>query len=224
MALHRSDTMSDIISLYQEIGGPYTMSDIISLYEEEFNDVETMSERQYSQAKLGEVLAHRSLTLEQVAISFEVDARDFFDARRPAWTWNNLQSLVLTSEFVAPTAGKKLCRLLQDAGKAVLCMPRLRTMCIWNGGKGLAGAFTYRRYLGPMILWRGTWHLELEPGMSKVWERVASEHARFLLSYESQLLQGSINSHGDAIHHLDLPPGVVEPTSLWQIRREGRRA
>jgi hypothetical protein len=34
-------------------------------------------------------------------------------------------------------------------------------------------------------------------------------------------VEGEIISHGDAIHHLHLPDGVIDPTSLWQIRQEG---
>jgi hypothetical protein len=30
------------------------------------------------------------------------------------------------------------------------------------------------------------------------------------------------NSHGDAIHHLHLPEGVIDPRSLAQIRKEGK--
>ncbi|KAK0702555.1 hypothetical protein B0T21DRAFT_111904 [Apiosordaria backusii] len=35
-------------------------------------------------------------------------------------------------------------------------------------------------------------------------------------------VRGVIDSHGDAIYHLELPVRVVEPASLWQIRRENR--
>jgi hypothetical protein len=35
--------------------------------------------------------AYRSLDLEQLSVSFMVDARDFFRARQPAWAWNHLQ-------------------------------------------------------------------------------------------------------------------------------------
>lgn len=34
-------------------------------------------------------------------------------------------------------------------------------------------------------------------------------------------MEDEIISHGDAIHHLRLPDGVIDPISLRQIRQEG---
>jgi hypothetical protein len=51
-----------------------------------------------------------------------------------------------------------------DAGAAALYMPRLHTMVLWNCGKGEACVFMYHKEEGkPLIIWRGTWDIKLEP-------------------------------------------------------------
>lgn len=167
--------------------------------------------------------AQRSLDLEQLSVSFMVDARHFFQACQPLWTWNHLQSIVLTSRLLTRTSGRKgVSDLLKDAGAAAVRMPKLRTMALWNGGRGEACAFIYRHdFEKPSIVWRGTWDVNLQPCVMQAWERVVSEYTPHSLRFESQRLRSSIiRSHGDAIYHLDLPGGVVDPISLWQIRGE----
>ncbi|KAK1772839.1 hypothetical protein QBC33DRAFT_31227 [Phialemonium atrogriseum] len=176
---------------------------------------------------VGAAFAYRSLDLQQLSVSFMVDAWHFFQARQPLWTWGQLQSLVLTSRLLTQAEDRwKVSNLLEDAGAAALQMPKLHTMALWNGGKGQACAFIYRRDFGKTsIVWRGTWEMNLEPRVIRAWERVVSTleyTTSYSLRVESQpLCPGIIGSHGDAIHQLDLPIGVVDPTSLWQIRREG---
>lgn len=168
--------------------------------------------------------AYRSLDLEQLSVSFMVDAAHFFQARQPLWTWNRLQSLVLTSRRLTRTARyKDVCDLLKDAGVAAFYMPKLHTMAIWNGGKGEACAFIYRRDSGkPSIVWRSTWAVKLDPGVIQAWERVASKYTTYPLRVESEpVCRCIIGSHGDAIYYLGLPDEVVDPISLWQIRKEG---
>ncbi|PSS08743.1 hypothetical protein M430DRAFT_109611, partial [Amorphotheca resinae ATCC 22711] len=69
--------------------------------------------------------------------------------------------------------------------------------------------------------WRGTWDLELSPCVVDVWKCVAFKFHSSELGIVKQRIRGVIGSHGEAIHHLDLPCRVVEPTSFWQIRMEG---
>lgn len=95
-------------------------------------------------------------------------------------------------------------------------MPNLHTMALWNGGKGEACAFVYRQQSNsPSIAWRGTWAMKLELRVIPAWDRAASRCIRNLLLVELELLcRGTISSHGDAIHHLGLPSGVVDAVSL----------
>ncbi|KAI1374109.1 hypothetical protein F4677DRAFT_461674 [Hypoxylon crocopeplum] len=177
----------------------------------------------HADPKVGTALAHKSRSLEQLSASYIVDARHFFQATQPLWTWNHLQSLVLTSQLLTHTSNcTEISGLLHDAGVAALSMPKLHTMAIWNGRKGEACAFIYQRKDdSSSITWRGTWDLELRSNMVEAWERVGAKFTRSGIRVEKQRLCGDvISSHGDAIYQLDLPCGVIDPISLWQIQRE----
>ncbi|KAI0434865.1 hypothetical protein F5Y09DRAFT_328053 [Xylaria sp. FL1042] len=127
---------------------------------------------------LGPFFASKSLDLQHLAVSFMEK-------------YNQIQTL------------------LYQAGILVHEMPKLHTFVLWNGGKAHACVFIYR--VGrdnASVIWRGTWDLELSPDMIKSWQLVASK----LPYYEFSVLQikyehigTTINSHGDAIYHLELP-------------------
>ncbi|KAJ3520244.1 hypothetical protein NM208_g13790 [Fusarium decemcellulare] len=172
---------------------------------------------------VGAALAHKSLDLEQLSVSYMVNAEDFFHTCMPTWTWQHLQSLALTSQYLKESQKHKgISDLLYRAGKVALQMPRLHTFVLWNGTKGNACAFVYQNtgeY--PEITWRGTWNLELSPVIVEVWQRLTSEIHSRQIRVKTELIWDDIRSHGDAIHHLNLPTQVVHPASLWQIRREG---
>ncbi len=174
-------------------------------------------------SEIGKAFAFRSLDLEQLSLSYLVDAKDFFQACMQTWTWQHLQSLALTSELLQSTRSREVIyALLSSAGISVLQMPRLHTFVLWNGTRGNACAFIYDtdRY-SAHLTWRSTWDLELIPCVVKVWQHVASKLHSAGLSIKKQKIQASIGSHGDAIHYLSLPCQVVAPASLWQIRKEG---
>jgi hypothetical protein len=176
-------------------------------------------------ARIGAAFASRSLDLDQLSVSYMVNAEDFFQACTPTWTWQRLQSLALTSQLLRQMGSREETdALLYQAGITALRMPRLQTLVLWNGTKGDACAFIYQctDRDGAHVTWRGTWDLELSPRVVEVWERVALESHSCALRVGEQRVEAVIGSHGDAIHHLRLPCRVVAPASLWQIRREGR--
>ncbi|KAI1110266.1 hypothetical protein F5Y14DRAFT_444123 [Nemania sp. NC0429] len=171
--------------------------------------------------------ASQSLKLQHLAISYMVNAEDIFQRCQPTWTWSQLESLALTSELLQDNWEKRsqLEALLCRAGILAQQMPKLHRFVLWNGGKGHACAFIY--CVGrdnASITWRGTWQLELRPLVVERWQLVASKLPYYKyggLQIKQENIQGVIHSHGDAIHHLELPCQVVDPASLWQIRREG---
>ncbi|ROT36879.1 hypothetical protein SODALDRAFT_281540 [Sodiomyces alkalinus F11] len=177
-------------------------------------------------------LVLRSQELEHLSISLMVDARRFFNACRPSHSWHHLRFLTLTSSILRETAPREdISSLLRDAGVLASHMPQLETMVLWNSRPGEACAAIYQRKKASPIAtltWRGTWDLELSPEVVKSWEKVASSNSSCLW-VEKEQVQGvidrhgetMINSHGDAIHHLRLPGGVIDPVSLFQLRREG---
>ncbi|KAL7915030.1 hypothetical protein GGI35DRAFT_167444 [Trichoderma velutinum] len=173
------------------------------------------------------VFASKSLKLQHLSISFMINAETFFRQCHSTWTWPRLQSLALTSKFLQNDAEHrhKISILLHRAGIIAQQMPMMHTFVLWNCGKPHACAFIYRAERGTAsVTWRGTWDLKLTPSMVKSWQLVASK--RHMYRSELQLKQDRIeavlNCPGDAIYHLKLPCQVIEPASLWQMRREAR--
>ncbi|CVL04719.1 uncharacterized protein FMAN_12828 [Fusarium mangiferae] len=169
-------------------------------------------------------IAITSLPLEHLAASFIVEARHFFEID-PSWEWPKLTSLVLTSRLLKPEEDStKIGALLQAAAVAALRMPRLETMDIWNGQKGLAALFQYRVNRvskQARILWRGTWNYDIVPSVLQAWEAVGDLHATWNLDMvQEQVDKAAIRSHGDALHHLMLSGQAIRSVSLQQIRRE----
>ncbi|KAF5988692.1 PRANC domain-containing protein [Fusarium bulbicola] len=173
---------------------------------------------------VGRVIALTSLPLEHLAASFIIDASHFF-AIDPSWEWPNLTSLVLTSRLLKPEDDStNIDALLQAAAAAALKMPRLETMEIWNGQKGLAALFQYRMSRGSRqarIIWRGTWKYHITPSVLQAWEAVGNLHASWRLDVvQEQVEEEAIQSHGDGLHHLMLSGQAIRSVSLQQIRRE----
>ncbi|OIW28241.1 hypothetical protein CONLIGDRAFT_644443 [Coniochaeta ligniaria NRRL 30616] len=161
---------------------------------------------------LGAAFACRSLELEHLDVTFNVDAEQFFDAREPLWTWDNLRSLVLTSQLLTPMAEPlEINGMLENAAAAALCMPKLETMYVWNGAKREACAFVYYQTYEtghPTIIWRGTWNHGFVPRVIQAWEGVASKRNRSKLRLQTQYLDpDDVDSR--AMSMLDLPCGVV---------------
>ncbi|KAK3298914.1 uncharacterized protein B0H64DRAFT_85584 [Chaetomium fimeti] len=165
-----------------------------------------------------------SLKLEHLAASFLVDARHFFEIE-PSWVWPNLTSLVLTSKVLVPDGDQtEIEAVLQAAAAAAMKMPRLETMEIWNGRKGLTALFRYqalRDIRKAVIMWRSTWKLAMGPSTIQAWEVVMHQYGGWRLDLvQEQLDEALIKSHGDAIQHLMLPSQVIRPISLRQIQME----
>lgn len=176
---------------------------------------------------LGQCFAPMSLALENLAVSYMIEAEDFFMgcAKQRSSMWEHLQSLALTSRSLRRHGSREAIEdMLCLAGQVALQMPKLQTLVIWNGAKGVASAFIYRVTAGmcASVQWRGLWSLELSGRVQEVWQRVADKFGLFGPCIEDeQRITEPVLSHGDAIHHLNLPCQVVSPVSLWQIRREG---
>ncbi|KAK7935126.1 hypothetical protein PG985_000621 [Apiospora marii] len=159
-------------------------------------------------------------------IDEQLHAEELSQHCQAAWRWKHLESLALTSQLLQNDwdTHNELETLLCRAGVLARKMPKLHTLVLWNGGKGHACAFIYRVDRGSAsITWRGTWHFNLSPRVVKSWQLAASRLPR---SHCSELdvkhddIPGVRTSHGDAIYRLKLPCQVIDPASLWQIRRE----
>jgi hypothetical protein len=185
-------------------------------------DIETTSAIDLALAK---AFAAKSHHLEHLSISYMVDAQQFFTScQQLPCTWNLLQSLTLTSFTLARTAPHQhVYTLLRNASSIALKMPQLKTMVLWNSEPRQACAVIYQQHTASAtatLTWRGTWNIELSDDVVESWKKVAPGPCYLRLEKEV-LCDVDIKSHGDAIHHLRLPDGVVDSASLCQIRHEG---
>ncbi|RAK95906.1 uncharacterized protein BO80DRAFT_316409, partial [Aspergillus ibericus CBS 121593] len=172
---------------------------------------------------VGAAFARRSLHLEQLFVSFVIDAQHFFDACQSDWTWNHLQTVVLTSRLLHPsTPQEDINALLRQAADVASRMPRLQTMALWNYVGGHGAVFKYASDV-PSITWRGTWKIALELPVRLTWERTVAQRTRGELVSIAQSVWldfAFVPSRGDIIKCLELPEGVLDPESLQQMRRE----
>ncbi|KAF4972809.1 hypothetical protein FSARC_709 [Fusarium sarcochroum] len=177
---------------------------------------------------ISRVIASASLGLEELSASFIVDASYFLNACQTSWLWPNLTSIVLTSRLLTPLKSRaSINSMLVAAAAAAENMPKLKTMEIWNGRKGLAMLFSYQSGSGcgrnpAVVTCRGTWELVLHSTVTRAWEAVAVKHRYVGPVFVKELLGDAtaVKSHGDAIHHLKLSGSVIRPVSLQQIQME----
>lgn len=175
------------------------------------------------------ILASHSLKLQHLSVSFMINAETFFRQCQSTWTWARLQSLALTSKLLRRRDPIKdqldpRTELLRQAGVLAQQMPMIHTFVLWNCEKARACAFIYRVERGTAsVTWRGTWKFDLRSRVIKAWQVVASKRPMFrsTLQVKQEHIKAAIKCPGDAIYHLKLPCQVIEPASLWQIRREG---
>lgn len=172
-------------------------------------------------------LARASLHLTTLSASFMADAGYFFAAREDSWTWDNLTSLALTSRVLTNDADTSdIDYMLREAAATALKMPRLDTMELWNGRRGVAMLFRYRRARdgqSAVITVRGTSELALRIAATQAWDAVAHRHRHGRVVVETSLIDPDvIRCHGDAIRQLGLSTEVARPVSLRQIVSEHR--
>lgn len=114
--------------------------------------------------------------------------------------------------------------MLKEAAAAALRMPKLETMEIWNGRKGLAMLFRYQKGQNgqpAVITLRGTFDLLLGVEVVRAWRGVAVRQGSGEVErLETRIDARKIGSHGDAIVHLGLSAQVIRPVSLQQILKE----
>ncbi|GJN69559.1 hypothetical protein PLICBS_003608 [Purpureocillium lilacinum] len=176
-------------------------------------------------SEIGRQVASASLNLEHLSVAFNADARAFFRACQPDWTWPNLTSLALTSYSLASGQQGWNNGLLRAAAATAMRMPRLETMEIWNPGLGRPMLFRYeakgdgRR---PVIRWRGKWTLELDPETVRAWEAVALEHRGRACVVVGELLdEGTvIKCLAESIGHLKLSSEVVRSGMVRELQRD----
>lgn len=173
--------------------------------------------------ELARTIAKQSLQLTHLSVSFLIEAFHFFQPEQRDWTWHHLEFLSLTSELLRPRRGYiVLWSFLFLVAFAASRMPKLQEMILWNGGKGHACAFRYSRRKAAITV-QSTWGLVLHHTVESIWQQLLMLHTGCPLHVDVRTINGAaILCHGDAIHELGLPPGVIDPGSLLQMRQEAR--
>ncbi|KAH7255473.1 uncharacterized protein BKA55DRAFT_592774 [Fusarium redolens] len=178
-----------------------------------FMQIET---RRLTQPELGKAFAVKSPDLEHLSVSFMIDARDFFRSCKMLSDWPRLRSLILTTPLMTKGSRDRISDLLVNACAVIF----------HKNDKG-----DRKGYGSATLTWRGTRDFDFSKEVVETWQEVACAcnslqgyfdqcDSRQLL-FRIERVEGEIISHGDAIHHLRLPDGVIDPTSLRQIRKEG---
>lgn len=152
-------------------------------------------------------LARASLHLTTLSASFMADAGHFFAARQDSWTWDKLTSLALTSRVLNNDADTSdTNNMLRDAAVTALKMPRLETMELWNGRRGVAMLFRSQRARdgqSAIITIRGTSELALGIAAEQARDVVAHQHCHGRVVVQTSLIDPDvIRCHGDAIRQL----------------------
>ncbi|KAK7210243.1 hypothetical protein V2G26_017421 [Clonostachys chloroleuca] len=170
---------------------------------------------------LSQAIAQASLNLECLSASYLADASFFFDACDPSMMWPNLRSMALTSQLLRPDTSKKTINaLLQKAATAVFGMPKLETLEIWNGRKGVAALLRYQPSRATLT-WKATWELDISSSVIQAFEKIGPTHCVGKCDVVKELLDvGLIDPHGDAINVLKHVCTILRPISLQQILTE----
>ncbi|PNP78186.1 hypothetical protein FNYG_08503 [Fusarium nygamai] len=167
---------------------------------------------------LAREFAVASLSLENLSLSFIVDAVDFFGQCQENWLWAGLRSLTLTSRLLTCDGdSSEIHGLLQKAAQMAKRMPKLERLTIWNGGANEACAFTYRKQQhSASVRWQAKEGTKLNPEVYSTWENI---HPGCFLNFREKDTWHSITSDAAAIMCLGLEH-VVDNVSLGQMQLE----
>lgn len=174
-----------------------------------------------------------SRRLENVAVSFLIDARDFFEPfssgpsrRKGRAEWKHLESLALTSSVLTSGSDGAVNELLQAAAAAVMKMPKLQTLELWDRRCGEAAVFRYKAVdRRATISWKGTWDLELTKDTLKAWDDVVMRRGNG--KHELQVEAGGfpeedMKERGFVFKHLELKDRILHHVSVHQVEAQDK--
>lgn len=206
----------------------------LTLYED-YDDLKERAERPDlpTSPELAAAIFRISQRLESLAVSFLIDARDFFPlngeiASNPTVSiFPSLEFVILTSKDLRyDNPAECINDLLYDAGQTALKMPKLRVMELWNARNGKAAIFRYQRkpFNQAEITWtrHQSTHWSFSPcaKVEKQWTVVARSHGCRELTISSAWMDPSRLGLSSVLNDLHLRHLILTPVSLWQIQRE----
>ncbi|KAG5970895.1 hypothetical protein E4U55_001418 [Claviceps digitariae] len=161
--------------------------------------------------------------LEHLSVAFMVDAGVFLRHCQQSWTWSRLRFLSLTARPLHEEAqADKISTLLTNAAFAAQGMPKLDRMLLWHAAEGEGCSFEYRR-TERAVIWKALWDLKLSARALEAWDEVVSSH--YSSSSGIRVIKHILGckvprSHAEGMRMLELPPGIVDPISLFQMQDE----
>jgi hypothetical protein len=184
------------------------------LFEQVIDDEMTAS------TELVRALVLRSCDLRYLSVSFMIDAQQILDSFQSTHCCHKLRSLTLTASILKRESQSTIASFLCGASSFPPEMKQLERLILWNTKRGEACALIYQRDRSSQLAtltWRGTWHFELNHEAVESWKKADPD---LFLRVENEQLQAVIKHNGDAIYHLRLPGGVIDPVSIRQLRQE----
>ncbi|KAK2479178.1 hypothetical protein H9L39_08552 [Fusarium oxysporum f. sp. albedinis] len=177
--------------------------------------------RRFTRSELGEAFAVKSRDLEHLSVAFMIDARDFLRSCKMLSDWPRLRSLILTAPIMTKGSRDSISGLLVNTGEVAQQMLHSKSLTIWHCSREKACAVIFHKneredrngHDSATLTWRGTRDFDFSKEVVETWQKV--------VLHMIERVEDEIISHGDAIHHLRLPDGVIDPTSLRQILQEG---
>lgn len=202
----------------------------LTLYEDDDGFYETLKDvfRNSNRLRIPELAAKvrgASTQLESLAVSFVIDARDFFALPKRELAVDNfprLEFCILTSRVLRERNDGHINQLLRAAGNAALKMPKLRVMELWNARQEEAAIFRYQQkpFNTVELAWSSSWDFSLDPKVVAHWEKVALKHGCRELSTTTCRIETPLAGPGSILKYLHLRHRILNPLSLWQIQQE----
>ncbi|KAJ4255904.1 hypothetical protein NW757_004527 [Fusarium falciforme] len=202
----------------------------LSLYGDTANIFHEWSSRDVITIGLAKHLRNYGRHLENISISFLIDANDFF---QPFWTsrtectttWENLKTLVLTSQILKSSSRSRVNGLLCAAANTAMKMPKLQLLEFWNGDEGMASVFWYRvKDTVTEITWLSTHIPKVDQKVINAWTSVAVAQGRPDVRVSiGKLDPDKIISTGTVLRYLYLREQILHAVSGYRIAWEQKK-
>ncbi|RSL71979.1 hypothetical protein CEP54_001156 [Fusarium duplospermum] len=199
----------------------------LSLYGDTADIFHEWSSTEVDTIRLAKYLRNYGKQLENMSISFLIDAKEFF---QPFWTaqsgwttsWENLKTLSLTCRAFKSFSTHRISGVLCAAANAAMKMPKLQLLELWDGVEDRASVFRYRVVDTTVVevTWLSTHILEINQKVIDAWTSVALAQGRPDIRVSTHKLDpDKIRSAGSVLQYLHLRDQILHPVSRYRIDR-----
>ncbi|KAM0432968.1 hypothetical protein ACHAPT_004673 [Fusarium lateritium] len=199
----------------------------LSLYGDTASIFQEWSPKEVNSISLAEHLRNYGRHLENISVSFLIDAQDFFQPFSYPYSecttvWKNLETLSLTCRTLRSSSTSHINKLLCAAARAANKMPKLRLLELWDGAEGKASVFRYCIvHKVAEILWLSTITPKIGQQVVNTWTSVAVAQGQSDVRVSTQALDSEeILSAGTVLRYLYLREQILHPVSGYRIAWE----